>query len=145
MIIPKSFSSVLLWIYPAWTESADVTAGISLASRITLWIFSFLCWEYFICYMITFLMTTLYMKRTSEKVFLVLEQWCSGTVFQWDLGENTNQNLNGLKAELDLWLKEARMFSSSIRGTESHSDLTQTQKISQGKKESPKWITLFWY
>lgn len=56
------------------------------------------------------------------------------TVFRSELGENTTQNLTGLKVELDLWLKEERMFPSSIRGRESHSSLTQTQGISEKKK-----------
>jgi len=75
-------------------------------------------------------MTTSYMKRASEKGFIGLEQWCSGTVFQSirALG-NTKQNLTGLKVELDLLLKVARMFPTSVRGTESYSDLTQTQRI----------------
>lgn len=81
-------------------------------------------------------MTTSYMKWASEKDFLVLEQWCSETVFQSELGENRSQNPTGLKVELDLLLKEARMFPFSIKGTESHSDLTQTQKISEGKKNN---------
>lgn len=133
MIIPK-YSSVLIWMNPASTESADVTNGASLLSRILVWIFSFLYWKYLICYVITFVMTTSYMKWASEKGFLVLKQCCSGTVFQSELGENTNQTLTGLKVGV---IKEASVFPSSITGTESHSDLTQTQTISEEKKKSP--------
>lgn len=99
MIISKYFS-VLIWINPAWTESADAT---------------------------------IYMKWASEKDFLVLKQWCSQTVFQLELGENTNQTLTDQKVGV---IKETRVFPSSIRGTESHSDLTQTQRILEEKKNN---------